>query len=311
MKKEASLAPQRHANETMIAMIEKQQQAMVSIDSRVNALHDRAATVLNRLWYNVFRPGARHFLDTDEFDGLPRSFSPRVPFSIKNVTFQLRYLLPRPPGCDIPRPVDLVTAEPLAILDALQTILDQTHNDLETLAREESEMGAKLVRFEQLSKQVIDAADVGQQYVGLRGYVTWTYEHYLSASRSYDDYRRTKEQHPGASYVKTFDSFELHTAANPVRWPTIRAPLVPARLQAPDYVRPPHRDPTDVRFQRQALEVSPAYDGTSTASAASPQLALVPTTPRPPLPSTRQGYDRSELSVGKENLTTTMAQDWW
>ncbi|KJR80479.1 uncharacterized protein SPSK_05502 [Sporothrix schenckii 1099-18] len=67
-KKEAILAVQRRANESLIDLIEQQQQVMVSTDFRVNALSDRVATVLNTIWFNVFRPGARQFLRYAEFD---------------------------------------------------------------------------------------------------------------------------------------------------------------------------------------------------------------------------------------------------
>lgn len=288
-------------------MIEQQQQVMISTDIRVNALTDRTATVLNVIWFNVFRPGARHLLRSAEFDRLPLSMLAREPFGIKNVTYQLRRLLAPQPGCNMPKPQDLVTFDPLATFVALETILDRTQCDLAYLVQEESDLRAKLVRLEQLSQQVLTAARAGLSY-GLRGCVTWKYDHFLLASRSYDDYRRMKEQDPSASYLETFDKFEIFIAANPFRWPVTKATLLPPPPPSPSsYRRLPHRDATDARF---CNPVSTALADTSPESA---QRALLTNTDLPngvsqPLLPTSHGYVCPE-PPGKASSSSDA--DWW
>ncbi|KJR80480.1 uncharacterized protein SPSK_04863 [Sporothrix schenckii 1099-18] len=194
----------------------------------------------------------------------------REPFAIENVTFQLRRLLAQQLGPSIPKPLDFVTFDPSATFVALQTILDRTHRDLAYLVQEESDLSAELDRLEQLSRQVLTAADEGQP-IGLQHYTdVW--------------------------YVKTFDTFLIYTAAHPSRWPTVKPPLLPPLPPSTSsYPRPPHRDPTDVRYRSRtsAASVDLVLESAQRTQSATTDL---PNGFAKHRLLTSQGYDRSEPS---------------
>ncbi|EFW99375.1 hypothetical protein CMQ_5796 [Grosmannia clavigera kw1407] len=207
-KRALEIAHRRSQNEQFVAVIDQQHAMINAMDEVADQLYQRAKSVVDDIWYNVFRPGALHHLAQLQHACVPRSMGSRIRTTRRNTTHFVRHRVAVRPGLGMPTPAALATSfDPFAIYDALNDLSDSNQLIMKGLASERGRLARQISALDQYLEAILADIKLHLQR-GQYGRESWTQEKYQAAFARYDEYVMRKADSDNDSNAPDIGSFE-------------------------------------------------------------------------------------------------------